>query len=155
MFDHLIYHHVRRCDLILDELLRLIGITISRNLKRNTHTSRTRQSISNITNTINRFGSTLNTNARLRIFNAFIRPMPELYFRQPVWCWINKSNEKAISHTLQRCARVLLRKKSSTLDAEPYAVTNLMPFGHSHHYGTCRVSISYSLTTAHHYIYHR
>ena len=78
-------------------------------------------------NTINRFGSTLNTNARLRILNAFI--MPKLYFGLHVWYWINKSNEKAINHTLQRCARVVLRKISSTLNDETYAVTNLMPFG--------------------------
>ena len=105
----------------------LLGITISRDLKWNTHASCTRQSISNMINIINRFGSALNTNACFRIFNTFI--MPKLYFGQPVWCWINKSNEKAINHTLQCCARVALWKKSSKLDAETYAVTNLMPFG--------------------------
>ena len=133
--------------------LRLLGITILRDLKWNTQASRTHQFISNMINTINRFGTILNTNICLCIFNAFI--MLKLYFGLLMWCWVNKSNEKVINHTSQRCIRVVLQKKSSTLDAEIYAITNLMSFGQLASLRYLLRIHQLSSTKTHHHIYHR
>jgi hypothetical protein len=76
--------------------------------------------------TINRFGCSLNADTRRRIVNAFV--VPKLHYALPVWCWVDKAEEKAFDHTILRCARVIMHNKAITLNSTTFNATNLLPF---------------------------
>ena len=109
----------------VDEL-RLLGITITNNLKWSSHSSNVRKSVNKMINVLNRFGVSLNLNSRNRIFNSFIAP--KLSFCVPVWCWIDNTEIKAFDHTLKHAARVITHNKRATLNNETFNLTGLLPF---------------------------
>ena len=62
--------------------IRVLGITHTKDLKWSAHASRTQKSVVRMLGVLNRFGSTLNTDCRCRILQAFI--MPKLTYALPV-----------------------------------------------------------------------
>ena len=117
-----------RCHFYTDDIqiLRLLGVTISNDLKWSAHAALMQRSINRMVGTINRFGCSLNVNTRQRIVNAFV--LPKLTYALPVWCWVNKGSEDNLNHCILRCARVILRKKDITLNSSTHAATGLLPF---------------------------
>jgi hypothetical protein len=109
----------------VDEL-RLLGVLVTHDLRWHAHASRTRKSINSMIGTINRFGNSLNMDTRQRIVNAFI--IPKMTHAMPVWCWLNKTDEKDFDHTMLRCARVITHNRAIELNAMTHTLTGLLPF---------------------------
>ena len=75
---------------------------------------------------LNRFGRSLNTDARRRGFNAFV--MPKVVYCLPAWCHVNKGTEKAIYHVLLRAARIILSDNSVEFNESTYKSTGILLF---------------------------
>lgn len=106
--------------------VRVLGVTITSNLTWSAHALRTQKSVARMLGVLNRFGSALNTNCRLRILHAFI--LPKLTYCTPVWCWVNKGTTNALDTTLQRAGRIVLRNRAAVLNSAMYEATDLLPF---------------------------
>jgi hypothetical protein len=91
-----------------------------------THAAHIRQTVSKMIGVINRFGASLNSDARYHILNAFV--IPKLTYCLPVWAHIDKTFTKAMDHMLHRVARILLRSKSAELDTSRFKATGILPF---------------------------
>ena len=104
----------------------VLDVTLTKDLKCSAHASRTQKSVVRMLGVLNRFGSTLNTECRRRILQAFI--MPKLTYALPVWCWVDTTTAKALDITIQRAAHIVLHKQNAMLDSSTYEATGLHPF---------------------------
>ena len=78
---------------------------------------------------LNRFGSTLNCNTRVKIFKAFIKP--HIKFALPVWGNADAGCITSMDRTLRHAARIICRNKVAELNKnvyDVYAVTLILPF---------------------------
>ena len=85
-----------------------------------------RASVNKMVGVLNRFGSSLNTNTRQRILQAFV--IPKVTFCLPVWGHVENKQCAAMDHVLQRAARVVLHDKTASLNRQTYDVTGLVSF---------------------------
>ena len=75
---------------------------------------------------LNRFGVTLNKNARQRILQAFMSP--KFTYCLPVWGYLNKTCTSSMNQALQRVARVVLHNKMAVLNCASCSSTGILPF---------------------------
>ena len=106
--------------------LRILGVTISADLKWSVHASNVRSLVNKMIKVLNRFGGTLNVNARQRIIQAFITS--KFAYCVLVWGHLGKKQTEAMNHVIQRAVRVVLYNKSACLNQLAHDLTGLMPF---------------------------
>ena len=106
--------------------LRILGVTIAYNLKWSAQSKSVRKAMTNKIGVLNRFGVTLNKNARQRILQAFISP--KFTYCLPVWGHLNKTCTSSMNQALQRAARVVLHDKTAVLNCNTYSSTEILPF---------------------------
>ena len=63
--------------------IKILGVTLSDDLSWNIHAKAVRSSVNSMIGVLRRFSPSLNTDARLKIFNAFI--LPRITYCLPVW----------------------------------------------------------------------
>ena len=112
--------------------VRVLGVTITQNLKWATHVTLIQKSAANMQGILNHLGSSLNTNCRCRILQVFI--LPKLSHCTPVWCCVGNLVINALHTTLRRATHIALRQKTATLDRNTYETTGLLPFRMYRHY---------------------
>ena len=104
----------------------MLGVSISSDLQWTVQATKNRQSIIKILGVLNRFDRSLNTDARRRLFNAFV--MPKVAYCLPAWCYVNKGTEKAMDHVLLRAARIILSDNSVEFNESTNKFTGISPF---------------------------
>ena len=104
----------------------ILGVTISADLKWLINEFNVRSSVNKLIGVLNRFGDTLNVNARQRILQAIITP--KLAYCVPVWEHLSKKQIEAMNYVIQRAARVVMHNKSACLNQSAHDLTGLMPF---------------------------
>ena len=82
--------------------------------------------MNNMVGLLKRFGSTLNCDTRVKIFNAFIKL--QITFALPVWGNADAGCITSMDRTLRHAARVICRNKMAELDKNVYDVTLILPF---------------------------
>ena len=75
---------------------------------------------------LNRFGSTLNCDARVKIFNAFIKP--SVSFALPVWSNTGTGCMISMDRTLRHAARTICCNKAAELGKNLKDATSILPF---------------------------
>ena len=104
-----------------------LGVAISADLKWwSVHASNVRSSVNKTIGVLNRFGGTLNVNAKRRKLQALITQ--KLAYCVPVWGHLSKNQIEAMNHVIQHAACVVLHNKSACLDQSVHDLTGLMPF---------------------------
>ena len=106
--------------------LRILGVTLSNNLKWITQSSNVLKSASKMIGVLNRLGTSLNFSSRQRMFEAFI--LPTITYCLPVWSNSGKSAEKAMDVVLLSAARVVQNNKNVHLNTSTYTIIGLLPF---------------------------
>ena len=106
--------------------LRILGVTLSNNLKWTTQSSHVRKSASKMIGVLNRLGTSLNFTSHQRIFEAFISL--KITYCLPVWSNTGKSTEKSMDVVLLHTARVVQHSKNVHLNTSTYTITDLLPF---------------------------
>ena len=119
--------------------LRILGVTLSNNLKWTTQSSHVRKLASKMIGVLNRLGTALNFTSRQRIFEAFI--LRKITYCLPVWSNTGKSAEKAMDVVILHAACVVQHSKNVHLNAFTYTITGLLSF--------CTMSVIRCLSVTH------
>jgi hypothetical protein len=107
---------------------KILGVTLTDDLSWDTHAKSIRSSVNSMVGILRRFSSSLNTDTRLKIFNAFI--LPRITYCLPVWGNGSATATAGLDRTLLRSARIILNSSTAVLDSSVFSSTAIMPFSH-------------------------
>ena len=93
--------------------IKILGVTITSTLNWSVHADQVRTKISRMSGVLQRFGCTLDSHTRLRIFNAFI--LPHVLYCLPVWGNLPTSHCDLFNRSLLRCAKMIQRNVRTEL----------------------------------------
>ena len=106
--------------------IRILGVQFSSDLTWRCHISSVRSKMNSMIGVLNHFGSTLNCDARVKIFNAFIKP--SVSFALPVWSNAGAGCTTSMDRTLRHPAHIICHNKAAELDKNLYDATSILPF---------------------------
>ena len=90
-------------------------------------TTQVRAKISRMSGVLQRFGCTLDTLTRQRVFNIFI--MLHVLFRLPVWGNLSDANCRLFDNSLLRCVKLILRSPKAVINKDTFeSVGVVLPF---------------------------
>ena len=106
--------------------IKILGVTLSDDLKWNTHSKHVRSCVNGMVGVLQRFGPSLNMDARLKIFNTFI--LPRITYCLPVWGNGSATVASGLSRTLLRSARFVSNNPSAELNKATFLSTGILSF---------------------------
>ena len=106
--------------------LKIVGVQFFTDLTWRCHIASVRGKMNSMVGVLNRFGSTLNCDTRVKIFNAFIKP--HITFTLRVCGNADAGCITSMNRTLRHAIRVICCNKMAELDKNVNDVTLILPF---------------------------
>ena len=106
----------------------ILGVIITSDLSRTMQADKVRSKINGHLAVLRRFGQLLNYRSRLKLFNAFIKPV--LRYCLPVWGNCPVLCHRAIDRTLTRCVHFILHGNAALLSQRVFDDTFICTFNY-------------------------
>ena len=97
-------------NIIQSNAIKILGVSLTDNFSWDTQVKHVQSVVNSTIGVLRRFSSSLNTDARLKIFNAFI--LPRITYCLPVWGNGSATATSKLDRCLLQSVRILLQKET-------------------------------------------
>ena len=113
-------------NIIQPNAIKILGVTLTDNLSWDTRAKHVQSVVNSMIGVLRRFSSSLNTDARLKIFNAFI--LPPITYCLPVWGNGSATATSKLDRCLLQSVRIILNNSAAELNESIFSSTAIFQF---------------------------
>ena len=113
-------------NIIQSNAIKILGVKLTDNLSWDTQVKHVQSVVNSMIGVLRRFSASLNTDARLKIFNAFI--LPRITYCLPVWGNGSVTATSKLDRCLLQSVRIMLNSSAAELNESVFSSTAILPF---------------------------
>ena len=113
-------------NIIQSNAIKILGVTLTENVSWDTQAEHVQSVVKGIIGVLQRFSSSLDTVARLKVFNAFI--LPHITYCLPVWGNGLATATSKLGRFLIQSERIILNSSAAELNESVFSSTAILPF---------------------------